>query len=222
MQPLLAPAPVSNQQDVAAEQTLREHLLAQVQASQAESSLNAASSSNIDPAIAGSPMALTEQNLAALASLPPQMHKPDGSSKKGAKRELSTSKRAQQNRAAQRAFRLRKESYIKNLEGRVHEFDMIKEAAAALEAENYSLRNYIISLQSSLLEGQRDIPAPPHNIDLTQPRSSVLTGTSSAQSLQQSAASAAQAVAEMAAAAITNDERPDSEEFSDGKGATLG
>lgn len=106
------------------------------------------------------------------------------------KRELSTSKRAAQNRAAQvrllstvragdeivlirltkqRAFRQRKEGYIKKLEEQVREFAMLHENFKALQAENYQLRDYIISLQSRLLESQGEYPPPPANVEGLQP-----------------------------------------------------
>lgn len=56
------------------------------------------------------------------------------------KRELSTSKRAAQNRAAQRAFRQRKEGYIKKLEEQVKEFQNMEHNYKALQNENYQLR----------------------------------------------------------------------------------
>lgn len=40
----------------------------------------------------------------------------------------------------------------------------------ALQAENYQLREYIIGLQSRLIDTQGDVPELPPNIDLTQPR----------------------------------------------------
>ncbi|KAK4619659.1 Putative transcription factor kapC [Fulvia fulva] len=79
------------------------------------------------------------------------------------KRELSTSKRAAQNRAAQRAFRQRKEGYIKKLEEQVKDYQNMEQNYKALQNENYQLREYILSLQSRMLENQSDFPpAPPH------------------------------------------------------------
>ncbi|RPA81863.1 hypothetical protein BJ508DRAFT_414575 [Ascobolus immersus RN42] len=90
----------------------------------------------------------------------------DGSRKKAGKRELSTSKRAAQNRAAQRAFRQRKEGYIKKLEEQVRDFGVMEEQYKAIQAENYSLRAYIISLQSRLIESQGEdaVPPPPNHL----------------------------------------------------------
>ncbi|KAK4956512.1 hypothetical protein LTR10_006039 [Elasticomyces elasticus] len=82
------------------------------------------------------------------------------------KRELSTSKRAAQNRAAQRAFRQRKEGYIKKLEEQVKEFQTMETNYRTLQGENYQLREYILSLQSRLLESSSDIPPAPAHIDM--------------------------------------------------------
>ncbi len=41
----------------------------------------------------------------------------------------------------------------------------------AIQAENYQLRDYIINLQSRLIESQGEYPQPPSNIDLPNPRS---------------------------------------------------
>ncbi|OAX80466.1 hypothetical protein ACJ72_05200 [Emergomyces africanus] len=86
------------------------------------------------------------------------------------KRELSTSKRAAQNRAAQRAFRQRKEGYIRKLEEQVKDYELLVENYKAIQAENYQLREYIISLQSRLIDSQNEVPELPGNIDLSQPR----------------------------------------------------
>ncbi|KAK3672971.1 hypothetical protein LTR78_007081 [Recurvomyces mirabilis] len=92
----------------------------------------------------------------------------DGLSPQGSKnkRELSTSKRAAQNRAAQRAFRQRKEGYIKKLEEQVKEFQNMESNYRSLQNENYQLREYILSLQSRLLESSSDIPPAPAQVSL--------------------------------------------------------
>ncbi|KAI5297652.1 hypothetical protein KEM55_004428, partial [Ascosphaera atra] len=78
------------------------------------------------------------------------------------KRELSTSRRAEQNRVAQRAFRQRKETHIRELEAKVKAFERMQENFRSLQAENYQLREYIIGLQSRLLETQGEVPEMPH------------------------------------------------------------
>lgn len=79
----------------------------------------------------------------------------------GAGRPLSSSKRAQQNRQAQRAFRQRKEMYIKDLEAKVNELKTTKETIEALRQENIQLRDYILALQSRLIEHPGGVPTPP-------------------------------------------------------------
>ncbi|KAF1987047.1 hypothetical protein K402DRAFT_393201 [Aulographum hederae CBS 113979] len=117
-------------------------------------------------------------------------------SRKG-RRELSTSKRAAQNRAAQRAFRQRKEEYIKSLKDQVKDFEVLTQNYKAVQAENYQLRDYIINLQSRLLESQVDFQPPPSNIDLTRPRSEAGPSAMSVNQMQEAQlqAAAAQATA---------------------------
>ncbi|KAI8158612.1 putative transcription factor kapC [Colletotrichum sp. SAR 10_70] len=93
----------------------------------------------------------------------------DGGAGSKAKRELSQSKRAAQNRAAQRAFRQRKEHYIKKLEQQVRDYMEMEQSYKAMQSENYALREYVIHLQSRLLDAQGEIPQPPPNVNLAQP-----------------------------------------------------
>ncbi|KAF7166105.1 hypothetical protein CNMCM6106_002063 [Aspergillus hiratsukae] len=90
---------------------------------------------NIDPAISGATM---------LTGPPQTPTQPDVTGqetpKTYGKRPLSTSKRAAQNRAAQRAFRQRKEAHIRELEAKVKSYENMGEAIKALQAENYQLR----------------------------------------------------------------------------------
>ncbi|KAK3318430.1 hypothetical protein B0H66DRAFT_532935 [Apodospora peruviana] len=92
-----------------------------------------------------------------------------GADGRKAKRELSQSKRAAQNRAAQRAFRQRKEGYIKKLEQQVRDYVEMENSYKVLQTENYSLREYVIHLQSRLLDAQGEYPQPPPNINLAHP-----------------------------------------------------
>ncbi|KAK8214225.1 hypothetical protein IWZ01DRAFT_232750 [Phyllosticta capitalensis] len=85
------------------------------------------------------------------------------------RRELSTSKRAAQNRAAQRAFRQRKEEYIKSLKDQVNQLQEMADQYRTIQAENNTLRDYVISLQSRLLDCQGNYPDPPSTIDLSRP-----------------------------------------------------
>lgn len=89
------------------------------------------------------------------------------------RRELSTSKRAAQNRAAQRAFRQRKEEYIKSLKDQVEDYKQMAEQFRAIQAENNTLRDYVISLQARLIESQGSYPEPPGNIDLSRPHTEI-------------------------------------------------
>ena len=66
----------------------------------------------------------------------------------------------------QRAFRQRKEEYIKQLKDQVKEFEQLCELYKTLQTENYQLRDYIINLQSRLLETQVEIPPAPAGVDL--------------------------------------------------------
>ncbi|KAI9891035.1 MAG: hypothetical protein M1814_003386 [Vezdaea aestivalis] len=118
-------------------------------------------STNIDPTMANSANQMQAGSIDSADEA-------DGSARRGAgKRELSTSKRAAQNRAAQRAFRQRKEGYIKKLEEKVKDSQAIEENFKQIQAENYQLREYIINLQSRLIESQTDVPEPPSNIDFS-------------------------------------------------------
>ncbi|KAI0890450.1 uncharacterized protein GGS22DRAFT_183794 [Annulohypoxylon maeteangense] len=114
--------------------------------------------------VSGSPVSgMTAQGLLG--------HDPDDSVTDGrkAKRELSQSKRAAQNRAAQRAFRQRKEHYIKKLEQQVRDFSEMEQSFKAIQNDNYALREYVIQLQSRLLELQVELPQPPPNMNITPP-----------------------------------------------------
>ncbi|KAI1804136.1 hypothetical protein F4811DRAFT_553138 [Daldinia bambusicola] len=98
-------------------------------------------------------------------------HEPDDSVTDGrkAKRELSQSKRAAQNRAAQRAFRQRKEHYIKKLEQQVRDYGEMEHSFKAIQNDNYALREYVIQLQSRLLDLQVELPQPPPNVNIAPP-----------------------------------------------------
>lgn len=105
----------------------------------------------------------------------------------------------------QRAFRQRKEGYIKKLEEQVRQLHALEESYKTVQGENYSLREYIIHLQSRLLETQNDIPQPPPNVNLSHPRQDPLehlhrqtenqNAPLAASDISQLQASAAQAVA---------------------------
>ena len=98
---------------------------------------------------------------------------------------------------------MRKEGHIKQLEAQVKDYNNLHENYKAVQAENFQLRDYIISLQSRLIESQGEFPQPPLNIDL--PRSSgpshqqmqAPTAPMGSSAVNQLQASAAQAVADL-------------------------
>ncbi|KAH7375825.1 hypothetical protein B0T11DRAFT_271057 [Plectosphaerella cucumerina] len=82
------------------------------------------------------------------------------------KRELSQSKRAAQNRAAQRAFRQRKEGYIKKLEQQVREYTELDATYKQMQADNFAYREYVLLLRSCLMDAQIECPPPPPGLSL--------------------------------------------------------
>lgn len=105
----------------------------------------------------------------------------------------------------QRAFRQRKEGHIKQLEAQVKDYSALSESYKAIQAENYQLRDYIISLQSRLIEAQGEFPQPPPNIELPRPSNhphqhiQAPTAPMGSSTVSQLQASAAQAVADLGA-----------------------
>lgn len=81
----------------------------------------------------------------------------------------STTTQAYVTPLSQRAFRQRKEGYIKKLEEQVREMHALEENFKGIQSENYSLREYIIHLQSRLIDTQGEYPQPPPNVDLRHP-----------------------------------------------------
>lgn len=67
-------------------------------------------------------------------------------------RSVSSLKRAAQNRNAQRAFRQRKEKYIKELELRAAEAEDLRKTLNDMRQENMQLRDYTLVLQSRVIE----------------------------------------------------------------------
>jgi len=51
----------------------------------------------------------------------------------------------------------------------VRDYQVLSENFKTVQAENYQLRDYIINLQSRLLESQHEVPPPPSNVDGLQP-----------------------------------------------------
>ena len=221
---LAAQAATANEAARAANETVNGALLQVDADANATAASVVASDQNIDPAIAGNATMMRDSGLAASPSNGEDEIEENGDGKTGYRRELSTSKRAAQNRAAQvrrsrhvacidcivcidgehmersatvktkrtptrlpvlchitviwmntqaylieqRAFRQRKEGYIKKLEEQVRDLHALEETFKVVQAENYQLRDYVINLQSRLIESQGDFPQPPSNIDLSQ------------------------------------------------------
>lgn len=110
---------------------------------------------------------------------------------------------------SQRAFRQRKEGYIKKLEDQVRDRNALEESYKAIQAENYQLRDYVINLQSRLIESQGDYPQPPPQIDLRDPRAgehlqqmTAPTATMASSAVSQLQAAAAAVAAEDNAGAV--------------------
>ena len=126
---------------------------------------------------------------------------------------------------------MRKEGHIKQLEAQVKDYNNLHENYKAVQAENYQLRDYIINLQSRLIESQGDFPQPPSNIDL--PRSAgpshqqvqAPTAPMGASAVNQLQASAAQAVADLGSKQhqdhtyVTGNRRPTAAESPDMRAA---
>ena len=51
----------------------------------------------------------------------------------------------------------------------MRDYQQLNDSYKAVQAENYQLRDYIINLQSRLIESQGDFPPAPSNINLQQP-----------------------------------------------------
>ncbi|KAL1919522.1 uncharacterized protein VTP21DRAFT_2215 [Calcarisporiella thermophila] len=64
---------------------------------------------------------------------------------------LTNSRRAAQNRAAQRAFRQRKERYVKDLEAKARDFEALKVAFDTVRKENEMLHDMVAGLQQEVL-----------------------------------------------------------------------
>ncbi|KAK0643567.1 hypothetical protein B0T16DRAFT_392069 [Cercophora newfieldiana] len=125
-----------------------------------------------------------------------------------AKRELSQSKRAAQNRAAQRAFRQRKEGYIKKLEQQVREYGDLEASYKEMQQQYDLARDYALLLQSHLLEARGDYPPPPQNLNLGQPHG-MPSGLPSAYGTDGTSATAGSNAIDVAAQAVAGLNRSD-------------
>lgn len=88
-----------------------------------------------------------------------------GNTSSAYRKTVSSTKRAAQNRSAQKAFRKRRERYIKDIEAQAAEVPALKQTIEELRAENVRLRDYTIALQGKLIEvGSTDgFTQPDHN-----------------------------------------------------------
>lgn len=92
----------------------------------------------------------------------------------------------------------------------MRDYNLLHENFKAVQAENYQLRDYIINLQSRLLESQGEVPPMPSNISLQDPARvppdhlhhhvPAPTAPMAPASMNQLQASAAQAITDLGAA----------------------
>lgn len=81
----------------------------------------------------------------------------------------------------------------------------MEQSFKTLQSENYALREYVIHLQSRLLDAQGEFPQPPPNVNLSQPPSASVPPTSGPENVPSGAGvgtpleAVAQAVAGLAA-----------------------
>ncbi len=94
-----------------------------------------------------------------------------------------------------RAFRQRKEGYIKKLEQQVQDYAEMENQFKIIQSENYALREYIIHLQSKLLDAKGEMPQPPANLNLGLPGMPPGMGTSASTAAANLLANAAAAAA---------------------------
>lgn len=92
---------------------------------------------------------------------------PEKKTEKQGRRVLSNTKRAAQNRSAQKAFRQRKEKYIKDLEATAAQVADLHKTIEELRQENLQLRDYTLALQSRLIELSPNVGvlAVPHDFN---------------------------------------------------------
>ncbi|KAI8097346.1 uncharacterized protein BX664DRAFT_326169, partial [Halteromyces radiatus] len=77
----------------------------------------------------------------------PEQHSHNNTGSK--RKSVIDTRRAEQNRAAQRAFRHRKEIYVKELESKVRDMEILKDRVDRLEKENDRLKHRIWELETS-------------------------------------------------------------------------
>ncbi|KAI5957663.1 kapC [Candida theae] len=86
------------------------------------------------------------------ATTDPELSRESNNSKYNPKQISSFTKRAEQNRNAQRAFRQRRGKYVQDLEKKVQEIDELKVKIENLNNENVQLKDYVMVLQRKVIE----------------------------------------------------------------------
>ncbi|KAH3680284.1 hypothetical protein WICPIJ_008342 [Wickerhamomyces pijperi] len=158
-----AAAVVAATNDVTAEQIVAQQQIQREQEEQAQQHLNAAAAAAAAAVAASASVSEvtpeSEPKVDGLADKPLLNSEGQQISRNG--RILSGTKRAEQNRQAQRAFRQRKDIYIKDLEKKVSKIEELQASIQSLKNENLELRNYSFTLQAKLIELHPDVPVPP-------------------------------------------------------------
>ncbi|CDK25770.1 unnamed protein product [Kuraishia capsulata CBS 1993] len=114
--------------------------------------------SHIDPTFGTDPVkpnqpSVDEVAAAAVAqSVAHSIHPTGPSPKRPTSRPLTQTKRALQNRVAQRKFREKKDKTIKELIDKAARLDELEEYVKELKRENYEFRDYILRLQDKLIQ----------------------------------------------------------------------
>ncbi|CCG21466.1 Cap4 transcriptional regulator with bZip domain [Candida orthopsilosis Co 90-125] len=99
----------------------------------------------------------------------PELSRTSSNSKYNPKQISSFTKRAEQNRNAQRAFRQRREKYVQDLEKKVQEMDELKAKNENLNNENVQLKDYVMILQRKIIELTQGKDLGHHDHSLSDP-----------------------------------------------------
>lgn len=99
----------------------------------------------------------------------PELSRTSSNLKYNPKQISSFTKRAEQNRNAQRAFRQRREKYVQDLEKKVQEMDELKAKNENLNNENVQLKDYVMILQRKIIELTQGKDLGHHDHSLSDP-----------------------------------------------------
>lgn len=116
-----------------------------------------------------SPIMDTSSSIDASSATDPGLSRASSNLKYNPKQISSFTKRAEQNRNAQRAFRQRREKYIQDLEKRVQEIDELKAKNENLNNENVQLKDYVMILQRKIIELTQGKDLGHHDHSLSDP-----------------------------------------------------